>query len=337
MSRESRRHYKQLSLTQLRSFCEVCRLGGYAAAAREVLLTPPAVWEQVQALERHLDARLLEREGNRVRPTVEGARLLELVRPLLAGVESLPDMLHQRAGVLPESLTFVTTMRVLVYEISAALGAFQQRYPAVQLKVRYVGSDQLQQLVLDRAADVTFTLEPTADQQMSPSIVFEPAADLDYLLVTPPGHPLATKKTFPVDSIVDYPLVLAGPHAYSRRRATEIFQQHHLTGQARIAVETSSDEYTLASVRAGSGIGIVVGNIGSELHRGMSVRPLTHLFGPARVGFLWRRGLYVPPVQAELSELVKTQVAGAHRTASSQPGRSAKRKPRKAKPRRRRS
>ena len=44
MSDVRRRSYKDLTLPQLRSFCEVCRLGSYAAAARQLLLTTPAVW-----------------------------------------------------------------------------------------------------------------------------------------------------------------------------------------------------------------------------------------------------------------------------------------------------
>ena len=61
MTTRPRRPYKELSLTQLRSFCAVCQQGGYAAAARGLLLTGPAVWEQLQALERYYGVRLLER------------------------------------------------------------------------------------------------------------------------------------------------------------------------------------------------------------------------------------------------------------------------------------
>src|SRR4051794_38806486 len=83
-----RRPYKDLSLTQLRSFCMVCDRGGYAAAARDLLLTSPAVWEQVRGLERHYGVRLLERDGAGVRPTARGERLLDLVRPVLAGLDA---------------------------------------------------------------------------------------------------------------------------------------------------------------------------------------------------------------------------------------------------------
>ena len=73
MDRSPRRGYKDLSLAQLRSFSVVCQRGGYAAAARELFLTTPAVWEQMHALEHHYGFRLLERRGNAVRPTAKGS------------------------------------------------------------------------------------------------------------------------------------------------------------------------------------------------------------------------------------------------------------------------
>src|SRR2546427_5126666 len=108
-----RRGYKDLSLAQLRSFGAVCQHRGYAAAARVLLLTSPAVWEQMQALERYYGVRLLERHGGGVRPTVQGERLLEMIRPYLAGLDSTKDVLQQEEGVLPRQLTLVTNLRVL--------------------------------------------------------------------------------------------------------------------------------------------------------------------------------------------------------------------------------
>ena len=48
-----------------------------------------------------------------------------------------------------------------------------------------------------------------------------------------------------------------------------------------------------------------------HLYHGLGVRPLTRWFGPARVGFLWKRGAYVPPVQRALAEAVRVSLADA--------------------------
>jgi DNA-binding transcriptional LysR family regulator len=41
----------------------------------------------MQTLEQHYGVKLLERDGPGVRPTAHGKRLLELIRPLVAGLD----------------------------------------------------------------------------------------------------------------------------------------------------------------------------------------------------------------------------------------------------------
>jgi DNA-binding transcriptional LysR family regulator len=308
MAASPRHSHKALSLAQLRSFCEVCRRGGYAAAARELLLTSPAVWEQMQALERHYGVRLLERHGAGVRPTAQGERLLEMVRPLLSGLDSTREVLQQEGGAVPEQITLVTNLRVLVDDVSQALRQFQRRYPTVRLRVFYTGINEVEPHVLRGEADVAFTLEPAPDRPPSGAVAFEAAGEVDYLLVTPPRHPLLRQRALHLHRIVEYPLVLGEPGAYSRHRVQEVLHRYDLAGAAKIAVETSSDEYTLFCVRAGLGVGITVGRPHGHLYRGLGVRSLRRWFGTARVGFLWKRGTHLAPVRTELTRAIRSCV-----------------------------
>ena len=147
-------------------------------------------------------------------------------------------------------------------------------------------------------------------------MTYEPAGEVAFLLVTPPRHPLLRLKALRLDDIVHYPLVLGEPEAYSRHRVQEVLHRHDLTGNAVVAVETSSDEYTLSCVRAGLGVGVTVGTGRGHLYRGLGVRPLRRWFGTARVGFLWKRGAHVPPVQSELADAIRAGlvVRGGRRT-----------------------
>jgi DNA-binding transcriptional LysR family regulator len=308
MGDHKRRSYKSLTLSQLRSFCEVCRQGGYAAAARELLLTGPAVWEQIHALEHHYGTRLLDRQGNVMRATPEGERLLELLRPLLAGLDSTKEVLRQEDGALPKQVTLGTNLRVLNEEVSRSLHRFQCRYPQIRLRLLYTGND-VDQRILTSEADVGFTLEPGPDMPCSPAVVYEPAGEVDYLLVTRPRHPLLRLRSLTLRHLVPYPLVLGEPAAYSRRRVQEILHRHDLTQALSVAVETSSDEYTLSCVRAGLGVGITIGTGKGHLYQGLGVRSLRRWFGTARVGFLWKRGASVPPVQRQLAQALRACVS----------------------------
>jgi len=310
MTDAKRLSFKDVTLTQLRSFCEVCRLGSYAAAAREVLLTTPAVWEQVHALERHYGGPLLERRGHGVVPTTEGERLLALVRPHLSGLDSARDVLQQQGGELPAWLTLATNLRVLTEEISRALRHFQRRYSQIKLRVIYTGNDVDEQIARGEA-DVGFTLEPHPDAPCSQAVEYESAAAVDYLLVTPLRHPLFRRRPLKLRQITQYPLVLGIAASYSRQRVQEILHRYDLGHDLNVAVETTSDEYTLSCVRAGLGVGLTVGTGHGHFYRGLGVRSLRHWFGTARVGFLWKRGAHVPPAQRALAQTIQECVEGS--------------------------
>jgi DNA-binding transcriptional LysR family regulator len=298
------RRYKQLTLAQLRSFSAVCRLGSYAAAARELLLTSPAIWEQIHGLERHYGKKLLLRRGNGVIATTDGLHLLEMIRPVLAGLDSTRDALIQLGGARPQSLTIATNLRILVEEISGGLSAFQRANAGIRLHLIFTGND-VHERVESGQADVGFTLEPGPDQDYGPTIRYEPAGEVDYLLVVPQRHPLRRIAGLRINHLVQYPLVLGESAAYSRHRVQEVLHRFDLKSSVKIAVETSSDEYTLACVRAGMGIGITIGAGRGPLFSGLAVRSLRRWFGTARLGFVWRRGAFISPTQHELATAIK--------------------------------
>src|SRR6478736_741088 len=97
-----RQSFKDLTLAQLRGFTAVCHRKSYAAAARELLLTTPAVWEQMQGLERHYGCKLFRRHGNGIEPTSEGQQLLTMIGPIVAAIDSTRETLRQRGGALPQ-------------------------------------------------------------------------------------------------------------------------------------------------------------------------------------------------------------------------------------------
>jgi DNA-binding transcriptional LysR family regulator len=309
MSNRQRRSYKELTLAQLRSFCVVCRAGSYAAAARELLITSPAVWEQMHGLERHYGCRLLKRHGNGIAPTPEGEQLLELIRPQLAGIESTRDALLQQGGALPATLTVATNLRVLAEEVCRGLRCFQRDYPTIHLHLVFTGND-VDQRVARGEADVGFTLEPGPDNPCSTAVRYEPAGEVDYLLVAPRRHPLLKSRTLQLRQIARYPLVLGEAAAYSRRRVQEVLHRHNLSQAVQVAVETSSDEYTLACVRAGLGIGITVGCGRGTMYGGLVVRSLRRWFGTARVGFVWRRGAHLPDSHRQLAGAIEHCLQG---------------------------
>src|SRR4029077_10705926 len=126
--------------------------------------------------------------------TAAGAGLLEMLAPLIAGIDSMREVLAQARGPLPWLLVLATNLRVLSEEVSCGLRAFQRRHPSVALIVDYTGDDVAERVV-SGDADVGLTLEPVPSvaarvASASDAVTYQPAGQADYLLVTPPRHPL---------------------------------------------------------------------------------------------------------------------------------------------------
>lgn len=114
----------------LRTFLTVAELGGFAAAARTLDLSPASVTRMVAELEAQLGVRLLQRTTRRVVLTDEGATYLERVRRILADLDEADALVSQRsqtvAGVLRVQATPVLAS-VIVAPIVPRLTAEHSR------------------------------------------------------------------------------------------------------------------------------------------------------------------------------------------------------------------
>lgn len=70
-------------LKALEVFRHVAELGSFAAAARRLRLSPPAISKNVAELEAHLGVRLINRTTRRLHLTEAGTAYLENVRRIL--------------------------------------------------------------------------------------------------------------------------------------------------------------------------------------------------------------------------------------------------------------
>jgi DNA-binding transcriptional LysR family regulator len=308
MPRRRFQPYKELNFQQLRGFCAVYQHGGYARAADSLNLATPTVWEQLQALERHFEVSLFQRHGNRMRPTPAGESLYEAIRPLLAGLDSIKDLLAEQRGQLPERITVLSGPRILLEDMIPPMRRFQSMHPSIKLQILHTGGEDLDPLVAAGEVDLALTLEPGPRVPVPPTVVHEPAYEMDYLLVTPKRHPLARRSRLSVADIAQYPLVLGRQEAYARHRLEEVFFRHGLLKSLNIAVETSSDAFSLACVHAGMGVAIIAGHPRGLLCRSLWTRSLAEWFGSARFVFVWKRGAHVRPSVRELADVIRSHI-----------------------------
>ena len=120
-------------LTALKVFRKVVEQGGFAAASRQLGLSPAAVSKNIAELEAHVAARLLNRTTRRMSLTEAGSRYYEQVARILDDLDeaeqSLGPMQQAPSGILRIS----APMSLSLVRLSAAIPRFLERYPLVSL------------------------------------------------------------------------------------------------------------------------------------------------------------------------------------------------------------
>ena len=294
-----------LSTSQIRTFCMVFERKSYAATARSIGLSTSAVWDQVKEIERQYGVRLFERNGRQVSPTPAADRLVELLRPLLACLDSTREIMLQQDESWTGQITIATGIRMLIEEIGVALRVFQKNRPGISLNIRQSSGHDVESLVASGEVDMALTLEP-GPGFTGETVTLEPAYDIDYLLIAPGRHALGRKKRIQPADLTEYPLVLPHGGSYSRHLVDQMLHRHNLSSSVRIAVEAANSAFTAACVRAGLGIGVIAGQADGPLCKGLVVHSLDKWLGRARIVFVRRRGAHLSPILRELSDTIRS-------------------------------
>src|SRR5882724_3229663 len=114
----------------MQAFVAVADLQGFAAAARKLELSPPAVTRLIAALEERLGARLLQRTTRSVTLTDTGARYLERARRILADVAEGERTRPSGRLVVSAPVGFGRL------HVSPVMSAYLKRYPDVSGELR---------------------------------------------------------------------------------------------------------------------------------------------------------------------------------------------------------
>jgi DNA-binding transcriptional LysR family regulator len=144
-------------------FVAVADLGAFAAAARALSLSPPAVTRAVASLERRIGSRLLTRTTRAVRLTEAGRRYLADCRRILADIEEAEDAAAGSHRVPKGELVVTGSSLFGRLFLAPALPAFLERYPEVSVRALFV--DRVVSLI-EEGVDVAVRIAELPDSSM---------------------------------------------------------------------------------------------------------------------------------------------------------------------------
>lgn len=288
-----------MEIRELRSFCVAARLRSISKAAESLDLGQPAVSTHIKKLERELGTPLFDRVRRPIRLTLAGQKLAELATPLIDGVDALATSAAQAEAEGP--VIVAATPDLIAHFMMRAVAAFRVDYPKVHLQLRSRLRADVIQTVSEGDAD--FGIVPGAES--AADIEFEGLFPYERVLIAPQGHALLLEEPLnSIERIAAHPLIMMGPHTYTRTSLESEFQRRGLSYD--IMLEVDSMDLIKRYVTLGYGVSIVPRIvIDPEDERSLGAMSLSHLLPVDLVGMATLRGRVVSTPALEFMEAVR--------------------------------
>lgn len=269
---------------RLGHFLAVAEEGHFGRAAARLGISQPPLTAQIQALERELGVRLLERTGKGARPTREGEALLPLARRLAEDARRLEALAHglREGARAPVAIASVTS--AMFDFLPPLIRALKEAWPEAAFAVRELDTaDALEAL---RRGDVDLALV-RLDGDRAPVRVL-PLGDDALVAALPAAHRLAAETgPLPLAALAEEAMMLL-PRAISPGYHDRILAACRDAGfTPRATREVGSAMAQLGLCAAGLGVALVSSGMAALRPRGVVFRPLAGPVAAMGVALAW--------------------------------------------------
>lgn len=125
-------------LRAIEYFVRVVEAGSFAAAARQMEVSPPAITKMVAALEREVGTTLLRRDSRRVLLTPDGDRYLQTCTRMLTALRTAEEGFTAARTRAQGSLTVGISRTLAVNSLVPRFAEFRQQHPDLEIDFRNV-------------------------------------------------------------------------------------------------------------------------------------------------------------------------------------------------------
>ena len=235
------------TLKQLYSFEAVVRLGGFTSASKELHITQPAVYMQVQQLQENIGAKIFNVNGKKITPTFIGNKIYETAVRAINVVENSkleidqslnPDSGHLQIAVATTANSFVSRL----------LSKFKKEYPKMTFYIDVTNRHALLDNLKNNNADLVIMGEPPKNIPLISSAFMKNPL----IAIAHPDNELLTKKKISIKDL-NKETLLTREIGSGTRITIERFTGLDFSSDIQI----NSNEAIVEAVQAGLGIGFV--------------------------------------------------------------------------------
>lgn len=236
---------------QLQVFVTVAEKENFSRAAEELHMTQPAVSQYIQALERTVGTKLLDRSNRYVRLNKAGEIVYHHAKEILGLYTKIhyliDDLTNNTSGPLSIGASYTFGEYVLPHIITKML----EQYPLIKPTITIGNTTEISELVLGHQLDVGIVEGHFADKNLK----VEPFANDSMFVVASAKHRLASKGSVTISELEEETWIVRENGSGTREASEKLFKNGKITPKNTLVF--GSTQLIKESVEAGLGISLL--------------------------------------------------------------------------------
>ncbi|WP_313802657.1 LysR family transcriptional regulator [Cytobacillus sp.] len=237
---------------QLAVFVTVAEKQNFSRAAEELHMTQPAVSQYIQALERAVGTKLLERTNKYVHLNKAGEIVYHHAKEILGLYGKMHYLIDDLTNNPNGLLSIGASYSFGEYVLPRLIADMQEKYPQIRPAITIGNTKEIAELVLGHQLDVGIVEGECKEKNLK----IEPFAVDKMSIITSPKNPLTHIKGGVSIGDIEKETWIVRENGSGTREATErLFKQFNITPQK--ILEFGSTQLIKESVEAGIGISLL--------------------------------------------------------------------------------
>ncbi len=258
-----------VTLRQLRAFCALAHTSSFTEAAASLHVTQSALSGLIKELEQILGVQVVHRSTRKVQLSEAGREFyplaVKILQDLDGALDAMADLKALKRGVVRIAAPQLLSCTLL----PEVMAAFKLECPDIQVRL----FDSMVESVLPRVSSGEVDLGVGPERESLPEIEARTLFELPFVVVFPPGHALAAKKTVRWSEALAHPLIALQGEFTQRLRGDlhEALRDGALTPSTEVGFMTTA----FSMVSAGLGVTTCLPYAGTLIKRfQLESRPL---------------------------------------------------------------
>lgn len=245
-----------MDIATLNAFIAVARYQSFSKASERLFVTQPAISKRVASLEQELDTQLFNRVARQISLTEAGKQLLPKAQELVNQAEDMQRFASNLNDEVAGRLSIAVSHHVGLHRLPPILKQFNQRYPKVELDIRFEESDQAFNEV--EQGNIEYAII-TLPRELPERLVKQAFWQDDLHVVVGPEHPLAKQSKVTLAELAQHSAVLPSKETETHKIIKREFEQQ--SSVMKVQMQTNNLETLKMLVSAGLGWSLLPDNM----------------------------------------------------------------------------